>query len=288
MQGNSDIVARGIVARAVEGVKLEFMAEAYGILKSAIRISHDEMRTVFAEWNSGELADPLVAAAADVLGLRDEDGDPLLEKVLDVSRGPELCRDAVSLALDLGIPAPILSQAAFSSYLSLMKDERVDASAVLTGPKSVPTGERRAMIEELRKALLAAFILAYAEAYSLLAAAGQDRESAFGLLAQDGSAVASKAVEARSRCGPKESILLDAAIKSSLDTTLVSLRRVCSRCVDGGVYVPGLFAALSYYDGYRSTWLHANMVVALRDSREGSGYERVDRPRGEVFHSEWK
>jgi 6-phosphogluconate dehydrogenase len=169
-----------------------------------------------------------------------------------------------------------------------MKDERVDASAVLIGPKPAPTGDRRAMIEELRKALLAAFFLAYAEAYSLLAAAGTEKQGALAALAGEGSAVAARAFEARSRGGPKESILLDPKMKASLDTAFVSLRRLCSRCVESGVHAPGLSAAISYYDGYRSTWLPSNMVVALRDSREGSGYERVDRPRGEVFHSEWK
>jgi 6-phosphogluconate dehydrogenase len=284
MKGNAEIVAR-----AVEGAKLELMAEAYNILKSAIRVSHDEMRTVFSEWNRGELSDPIVARAADVLGLRDEDGVPLLEKVLDVSRGPELCRGAASLALDLGVPAPILSQSAFSSSLSAMKDERVDASAVLSGPKTAPTGDRHVMIEELRKAILAAFILATAEALSLLAAAEAASGSApAAALRDDGSAIAARSLEARSRCGPRESIILDARIKSTLDPCLVSLRRVCARSAEGGVHAPALFAALSYYDGYRSTWLPSNLVVALRDSREGSGYERVDRPRGEVFHSEWR
>src|SRR5512137_2655379 len=130
MQGNAEIVAR-----SVWGVKLQLLAECYSILKSTIRVSHDEMRTVFAEWNRGELADPLLASAADVLGLRDTEGDPLLEKVLDVSRGPELCAPAAALALSLGVPAPQVSQAAYSSSLSSMKDERVYASAVLIGPK---------------------------------------------------------------------------------------------------------------------------------------------------------
>jgi 6-phosphogluconate dehydrogenase len=283
MKGNAEIVAR-----AVEGVKLELLAEAYSILKLAIRVSHDEMRTVFAEWNRGELADPLVAAAADVLGLRDEDGDALIEKVLDVSRGPELCRSAAVLALDLGVPAPLASQAAFSSFFSVMKDERIDASAVLNSPKAALTGERQAMIERLRKALLAAFILAYVEGYSLLAASGESQEDASEALSDALSAVASMTSVARLRCGPKESVILDATIKSSLDPTLVSLRRICSQCAEGGIHAPCLSAALIYYDGYRSTWLPSNMVVALRDSRECSGYERVDRPRGEIFHSEWK
>jgi 6-phosphogluconate dehydrogenase len=277
-----------LVAKSVEGVKLELMAETYYILKSAIHVSHDEMRTVFSEWNRGELADPTVASAADILGLRDEDGLPLLEKVLDVSLCPALSRGAAALALELGVPAPMASQAAFSSSLSGMKDERVDASAVLSGPKAAPTGERHAMIEELRKALLAAFTLAYAEAYALLAAAGVEPADALAALARDGSAVSAKASEARSRRRPRESLLLDAKIKSGLDPLLVSLRKVCARGAEGGLYAPGMSAALSYYDGFRSTWLPMNMVVAIRDSREGSGYERVDRPRGELFHSEWK
>jgi 6-phosphogluconate dehydrogenase len=275
-----------IVSDAVKGVKLELLAEAYCVLKSVIRVSHDEMRTVFSEWNRGELADPLVAAAADALGLRDEDGDPLLEKVLDLPRGSELCRPAAALALKLGVPAPLAAQSASSSFMARMKDARVDASAILNGPKSAPSGERHAMIEELRKALHASFILAYAEAYSLSAASGDDEEAARAALAEDGSSVAT--VAARSRHGLKETILLDAEIKARLDPSLPSLRRVCSRAADGGVYVPCLSAALSYYDGIRSSWLPSNLIVALRDSLDGTMYERIDRPRGEAFHSEWR
>jgi 6-phosphogluconate dehydrogenase len=277
-----------VVARAVEGVKLELMAEAYSALKSSIKVSHDEMRTVFSEWNRGDLSDPLVAAAADALGLRDEDGDPLLEKVLDVSRGPVLCRGAAALAHELSFPAPLVSQAAFCAYLSSMKDERVDASAVLSGPKSAPSGEKRAMIEELRKALLASLIICYAEAYSLLGAAKIGKEEALRSLDEKFSAVAVAASGARGRCRAHESILLDASIKSKVDPCLASLRRICSRSVEGGFHMPGFLAALSFYDGFRSTWLPSNMVVALRDGREGTGYERIDRPRGDFFHSDWK
>ena len=277
-----------IVSKAVDGVKLELIAEAYWVLKSAIRVSHDEMRTVFSDWNRGDLADPLVAAAADALGLRDEDGDPLLEKVLDVSRGSDLCRGAAALALEFGVPAPIVSQSALSTFLSGMKDERVDASAVLSGPKAALTGERHSMIDELRKAFHAAFILAYAEAYSLMAASGADKQAAIAALSQGASAVATLSAAARGRRRPRETILLDAAVKSQLDHSLASLRRVCARCAEGGLYAPALSAALSYYDGLRSTWLPSNLIAAIRDAREGSLYERVDRSRGETFHSEWK
>lgn len=277
-----------IVTDAVEGVKLELMAESYCVLKSAIKISHDEMRTVFAEWNRGELSDPLVAAAADALGLRDEDGEPLLEKVLDVPRGSALCAPAAALALELGIPAPLASQSASSAFMALMKDERVDASAILSGPKAALSGERHAMIEELRKALHAAFILAFAEACSLCRASGADEATLLSALAGMGSSVAAAAAAARSRIGPKETILLDAAVKSQLDSALPSLRRICSRAFEGGLYLPCFSAALSYYDGIRSTWMPSNLIVAIRDSREHTLFERIDRPRGEEFHSDWK
>ena len=173
-----------------------------------------------------------------------------------------------------------------------MKDERIDASAILTGPKAALSGERHLMVDELRKALHASFILAYAEAYSLAWAAGADASAARAVLAEEGSAVAAAASEARGRsvsgAASGESILLDAAIKSRLDPLLPSLRRVCARAFEGGIYLPCLSAALSYYDGMRSAWLPANLVVALRDSLEGSSYERIDRPRGETFHSDWK
>jgi 6-phosphogluconate dehydrogenase len=288
MHGNGDTVAHNAVAMALDGVKLGLIAESYNVLKSGIRVSHDEMRTIFADWNRGELADPRMAAAADVLGLRDEDGDPLLEKVLDVPCGSSLCKAAACLALDRGIPSPMITQAAFLDDLSRIKDERIDASAVLSGPKAAPSGDRHSLIEELRKALVAAFILAYAEAFALVSALSDEPESAARALAEEGSPISASAAAAKSRHGSKESVLLDASVKSGLDPALSSLRRLCSRCAEGGIHAPLFAAALSYYDGIRSTWLPSNMVAALRDSREGTGYERIDRPRGETFHSAWK
>jgi 6-phosphogluconate dehydrogenase len=278
----------GIVADALRGVKLELLAEAYCLLKCAIKVSHDEMRTVYSDWNRGELADPLVAAAADALGLRDEDGDPLLEKVLDVPLGRALCKGAASLALELGCPAPIAAQAAGSAFAASMKDERVDASAILSGPKPAFSGERHAMIEELRKALHASILLAYSEAYSLARAADVEAGAARAALSADGSPIGAAASEARGRRAPREAILLDAAVKSRLDPLLPSLRKLCSRVAECGLYLPCFAAALSYYDGLRAAWLPANLVAALRDSLDQARYERVDRPRGETFHSEWK
>jgi 6-phosphogluconate dehydrogenase len=287
--------AFALVRAALSGLEIELLAEAYHILKSGIRMSHDEMRTIFAQWNSGELAGPLVAATADALGLRDEDGEPLVEKVLDATLAEGPCSRATSLAIDNCAPAAMMGQAAAAAAIAALKDERVDASAVLGGPKPAQTGERQSMVAELGRALLAAMILAAAESLSLLKRSSElrgldlDLALAAKLWAGDGKArIAERAARALERSGGRGSILLDASFKSDLDQCLPWLRRVTVRAIEGGIPVPAFSAALSFYDGYRSTWLPSNLANALKDSFLGLGFERVDRPRGEIFHSEWK
>jgi len=287
--------ASAVVRSALGGLQIELLSEAYHILKSGIRASHDEMRTVFAQWNAGELADPLLVATADALGLRDEDGEPLIEKVLDAAPAFGACSEAASFALASGAPAMMLAQAAASSALAARKDERVDASAVLGGPKPAQTGERQAMVEELRRALLAATILAIGESFALLRhgsetrGLGIDLARAAKLWAASGeSRMLSRAAAALERTGGRGSLLLDASFKPDLDQSLPSLRRVTVRALEGGIPVPAFSSALGFYDSYRSTWLPANLSNALKDSLLGLGFERVDRPRGELFHSDWR
>ncbi len=284
-----------LVRSALEGLGIELLAEVYHVMLRGLRAKNDEIRTTFAEWNSGDLADPLLASTADALGLMDEDGEPLIEKVLDVASARGACSKAASLALEAGVPAPMMAQAACARAMAARKDERVAASAVLGGPKAAPTGDRGVMVEELRKALGAAGILAAAEGIFLLGTASERRELEMDLVlaarlwAERGrSAVLERASEALGRGGAGKSILLDAAIKTSLDQGLPSLRRLVARSLEAGIPVPALAAALASYDCYRSTWLPANLSRALEDSMHGIGFERVDRPRGESFHSEWK
>jgi 6-phosphogluconate dehydrogenase len=286
-----------VMRKAGECADMELLAEAYHILKHSVRMSHDEMRTVFAEWNKSELSNRLLSATADVLGVRDEDDEALVEKVLDSPEGKSAGLAALEAALALGQPAGLLSAAVFSHSLASLKDERVGASAVLGGPKPASTGERHAMVEDLRKALLAARIISYAEILSIMTrAAGGPKPSREGLepvLDQlgtwDFSADFLDRIRNAYRLDPAlPSILVDSRFKSLLDQSLPSLRKVCTRAVDQGTPVPALGAAIAYYDGYRSTWLPANLVLALGDHAASRGYERVDRPRGERFHSEWK
>lgn len=286
--------ASAIVRSALAGLEIELLSETYHILKSGIRASHDEMRTIFAQWNAGDLADPLIAATADALGLRDEDGEPLIEKVLDAALPSGPCARAAALAIEDGAPAMMIAQAASSSAIGALKDERVDVSAVLGGPKPAQTGERQSMVEELRRAFLGATILAVAESLSLLQRSserrglGLDLALAARLWASAGdSRMLARAAEAVAR-GGRGSILLDASFKSDLDQSLPSLRRVTVRALEGGIPVPAFSSALSFYDGYRSTWLPANLSNALKDSLLGLGFERVDRPRGELHYSPWR
>ncbi|HET7839447.1 MAG TPA: hypothetical protein VFL04_06775 [Rectinemataceae bacterium] len=290
-EGRAAFDARG----GLESLLTHLVSESYLLLLRSVKSSHDSMRTIYSEWNRGELADPLIAATADALGLRDLDGEPLLEKVLDVASRAEPCVNAAALAMDLGVPAPAFAQAAASSHISALKDERVDASAVLSGPKHATTGDRTALVEEIRRALLAATILAQAQAFLLLSRAAAAKGALADLcgtaqLWSEGRAsfLHQRLGEALCRNPELELVILDAQIKALLDPCLPSLRRVVARSAESGLAVPVFAACLQFYDQCRSTWLPANLVRALRDARGGEGFERVDRPRGEIFHSDWK
>ncbi len=286
-----------MVHNAIEYADMELIAETYHLLRGYLKTSHDEMRTVFAEWNKGDLSSYLVGITADVLGVMDEDGEPLVEKVLDSAGQKGTGAWAAAAALELGAPVGLLAEAVFARDLSALKDERVGASAVLGGPKAAPTGERHAMIEDLRKALLAAKIVAYAEGFLLLRRASVEYRwdldlSRVALVWREGciirSAFLDHIAEAYRREVALPSLLLDAHFKALLDQCMPSLRKVTARAIESGAPVPAFAAAISFYDGYRSTWLPANLLQALRDRFGAHGYERVDRPRGETFHSEWK
>jgi 6-phosphogluconate dehydrogenase len=286
-----------MVHNSLAGADAEFVAETYHLLRSSLRMSHDEMRMVFSEWNRTELASYVLGITADVLGVRDEDGEALVEKVLD-SAGQDLAGlQAAQAALELGCPAGLFADAAFARNLSALKDERVGASAVLGSAKAAATGERQAMIEDLRRALLAARIIGYSEGFFLLRRASE----AYGWSLDLGriahawregcfvsASILDSIAEAYKRESGLASLLLDSRLKSALDASLPALRKTAARAIEQGIPVPGFASAISFFDGYRSTWLPASLIAAIKDRAASSGYERIDRPRGESFHSDWK
>lgn len=286
-----------MVHNSLAGTEAELVAEIYHLLRTTLRMSHDEMRTVFSEWNRTELSSYLLGVTADVLGVRDEDGEALVDKVLD-SAGQDLAGlQAAEAALELGCPAGLFADAAFARNLSMRKDERVGASAILGSAKVAATGERQSMIEDLRKALLAARIISYSEGFLLLRNASDEYGWSLdlGRIARswrEGCFISASILDSIAEAFKKESglvsILIDSRMKSSLDASLPALRKTTARAMEQGIPVPGFASAISFFDGYRSTWLPASLIAALRDRAASSGYERIDRPRGESFHSDWK
>lgn len=286
-----------MVHNAIEYADMELIAESYQLLRNSLKASPDEIRTIYADWNKTELSSYLIGITADVFGLIDEDGEALVDKVLDAAEQKGTGAWAMEAAVALGVPSSILSEAVFARVLSSLKDERVTASAMLAGSSYAPTGDRRAMIEELRRALLAAKVLAYTEGFMLLRAASREYGwsldlSAIALIWRAGCIISSPFladIAAAYRRDPSlAALFLDAHFKSLLDQTMPALRKVASRSIEAGLPAPAFSAALSFYDGYRSTWLPANLIQALRDRFGEHGYERIDRPRGERFHSDWK
>lgn len=286
-----------MVHNALAGADAEFVAETYHLLRASLRMSHDEMRMVFSDWNRTELSSYLLGVTADVLGVRDEDGEALVEKVLDSAGQDSSGLGAAEAALELGCPAGLFADAAFARNLSMLKDERVGASAVLGSTKAAATGERQAMTEDLRRALLAARIIGYSQGFALLRWASEaygwalDLEK-IALAWREGcfvsAAILDSIADAYKRENGLVSLLLDSRLKPTLDASLPALRKTAARAIEQGIPVPGFSSAISFFDAYRSTWLPASLLAAIKDRAASSGYERIDRPRGESFHSDWR
>jgi len=285
-----------VVHNAIEYADIELIAESYLILHSSLKASPDEIRTIYTDWNKTELNSYLIGITADIFGVRDEDGEALVDKVVDCAEQTGSGAWAVEAALELEVPSPILAAAVFARSLSARKTERVTASALLASSGYSPSGDRHEIIEELRRALLGAKVLAYAEGFLLLRSASKKYHWSLDLaqiarLWRSGSILSSpfldSVAEAYTRDPSLPIILLDAHFKPILDQTMGALRKTAAQALEGGRPLPAMAAAISFYDGYRSTWLPANLIEAQRDRFGSHGYERVDRPRGEKFHSSW-
>ncbi len=285
-----------MVHNGIEYGDMQLIAESYFIMKKLLGMTPDEMHEVFAGWNKGELDSYLIEITADILAYKDEDGEPLVEKILDAAGQKGTGKWTGIAALDEGVPLTLIVESVFARALSSQKEERVAASKELHGPIPVFAGEREAFIEDIRKALYASKIISYAQGYTLMREAaktyGWDLDyGRIALLWRGGciirSAFLGKIFEAfRNRPG-LPNLILDPYFKSIVEGAQESWRRVVSTALNNGIPVPSLAAALTYYDGYRTDRLPANLLQAQRDYFGAHTYERVDRPRGEFFHTNW-
>jgi len=285
-----------MVHNGIEYGDMQLICEAYHLMKDLLGMSADEMHEVFKEWNEGELDSYLIEITRDILAYKDEDGTPLVNKILDTAGQKGTGKWTAIAALDEGIPLTLIGEAVFARCLSAMKEERTAASKVLSGPVPKYTGDRKQLIEDIRNALYASKIVSYAQGYTLMRAAAQTygwnlNYGGIALMWRGGCIIRSKFLgkikEAFDRNPDLTNLLLDPFFRERVEKAQESWRRVTSIALTNGIPVPAFTSALCYYDGYRSERLPANLLQAQRDYFGAHTYERVDRPRGEFFHTNW-
>ncbi len=285
-----------MVHNGIEYGDMQLITEAYQLMKDFLGMSHQEMHEVFKTWNEGELNSYLIEITRDILAFKDEDGKPLVEKILDTAGQKGTGKWTGIAALNLGIPLTLIGESVFSRCLSAQKEERVSASKILTGPKPNFTGNKKAFIEDLRLTLLASKIISYAQGFLLMREAAHEygwnlNYGGIALMWRGGciirSAFLGKIKEAFDTDPKLANLLLAPHFKKIINNAQPGWRRVCSTALTNGIPVPALTSALCYYDGYRSERLPANLLQAQRDYFGAHTYERVDKSRGEFFHTNW-
>ncbi len=285
-----------MVHNGIEYGDMQLICEAYHIMREYLGMSADEMHEVFAEWNKGELDSYLVEITRDILAYKDEDGKPIVDKILDTAGQKGTGKWTAVAALDEGIALTLIGEAVFSRCLSAIKDERVAASKVLSGPKPQFTGDKKAFIEDIRNALFASKIVSYAQGYTLMRAAAKTygwnlNYGGIALMWRGGCIIRSvflgKIKDAFDANPGIDNLLLDPYFKEAIDRCQAGWRKVCATAIANGIPAPAFTSALSYYDGYRCEALPANLLQAQRDYFGAHTYERLDSPRGQYFHTNW-
>lgn len=286
-----------MVHNGIEYGDIQLICECYQIMKDILGMTNEEMHEVFAEWNKGDLDSYLIEITRDILAKKDEDGKYVLDYILDTAGQKGTGKWTAVAALDAGVPLTLIGEAVFVRCLSAQKEERVAASKILQGPSPVKfTGDRKAFLEDLRKALFAAKVVSYAQGYTLMRAAAKEygwnlNYGGIALMWRGGCIIRSvflgKIKEAFDKNPDIANILLDPYFCDKLAEAQQGWRNVLGQAIVNGVPAPTLSAALEYYDGYRCGRLPANLLQAQRDYFGAHTYERTDRPRGEFFHTNW-
>lgn len=285
-----------MVHNGIEYGDMQIINEAYQVMKDMLGMNADEMHEVFKTWNEGDLDSYLIEITRDILAFKDEKGEPLVEKILDTAGQKGTGKWTVVSALDLGIPLTLIGESVFSRCLSAQKDLRVDASKMLNGPKVNFTGDKAQMISDLKDALFGAKIISYAQGYNLMMEAAKEygwnlNYGGIALMWRGGCIIRSIFLGDIKKAFDKnpslEHLLFDQHFKNIVETSQNGWRRVCASALTNGIPVPALTAALCYFDGLRTERLPANLLQAQRDYFGAHTYERIDKPRGQFFHTNW-
>ncbi|WP_276789476.1 NADP-dependent phosphogluconate dehydrogenase [Bacillus sp. (in: firmicutes)] len=285
-----------MVHNGIEYGDMQLISESYFILKQVLGLSAEELHEVFAEWNKGELDRYLIEITADIFTKKDEEtGKPLVDVILDKAGQKGTGKWTSQSALDLGVPLPIITESVFARFISAMKEERVKASGLLSGPDVKPVTENKEeLIEAVRKALFMSKICSYAQGFAQMKAASEEynwdlKYGEIAMIFRGGciirAAFLQKIKDAYDREPELDNLLLDSYFKNIAESYQGALRQVISLAVAQGVPVPSFSSALAYYDSYRTAVLPANLIQAQRDYFGAHTYERTDKEG--IFHTEW-
>lgn len=284
-----------MVHNGIEYGDMQLICEAYQIMKDLLGLSYEEMYETFKDWNEGELQSYLIEITRDILNTKEND-EPLVEKILDTAGQKGTGKWTVFAALDNGAPLTLISESVFARVLSALKEERVEASKILSGPKPQFDGDKKQFINDLGKALYASKLISYAQGYILMRFAAKEYNwnlnyGGIALMWRGGciirSAFLGKIKDAFDKNPNLTNLLLDPFFKEKIESSQKAWRRVVTTAINNGIWVPSLSSALTYFDGYRNSRLPANLLQAQRDYFGAHTYERTDKPRGEFYHTNW-
>jgi len=266
------------------------------LMKAGLDMTNEEMHQVFAKWNQGKLDSYLIEITRDILGYKDEDGNEVVDLILDTAGQKGTGKWTAIEALNQGQPLTLIGEAVFARCLSALKDERVNASTQLEGPGTSFEGAKELFVRDLEQALYASKIVSYAQGYQLMRAAAEEygwnlNYGGIALMWRGGCIIRSvflgKIKDAFDSDPNLVNLMLDPFFKQEIQNAVPAWRRVIVTAVELGIPVPALSTALAYFDGYRSERLPANLLQAQRDYFGAHTYERVDKPRREFFHTNW-
>ncbi|MFH1478014.1 MAG: decarboxylating NADP(+)-dependent phosphogluconate dehydrogenase [Verrucomicrobiota bacterium] len=286
-----------MVHNGIEYGDMQMICETYQLMRQGLGMTNKEMHAVFAAWNKGDLDSYLIEITRDILGYKNEAGEEVVDKILDTAGQKGTGKWTVMAALDAGQPLTLIGEAVFARCLSALKEERVAAARILPDPKTAKfTGNKTKFVDDLRQALYASKIVSYAQGYQLMRSVAKEsgwnlNYGGIALMWRGGciirSAFLGKIKEAFDNNPNLVNLLIDPFFAGAVKQAQGAWRRVIQTAVKLGIPAPALSSALNYYDGYRAERLPANLLQAQRDYFGAHTYERVDKPRGQVFHTNW-
>ncbi|PWI33395.1 phosphogluconate dehydrogenase (NADP(+)-dependent, decarboxylating) [Vibrio albus] len=285
-----------MVHNGIEYGDMQLISEAYHFMKEGLGLSYDEMQAIFEEWKSTELDSYLIDITTDILGYKDEDGEPLVEKILDTAGQKGTGKWTGINALDLGIPLTLITESVFARCLSALKDQRIEAETLFGKTIAKVEGNKKEWVDALRQALLASKIISYAQGFMLIREASEENDWSLNYgnvaLMWRGGCIIRSAFLGNIRdayeTNPDLKFLgLDPYFKTILTEGMAGWRKVAAKSLEIGLPMPTMTSALAFLDGYTTSRLPANMLQAQRDYFGAHTYERVDQPRGQFFHTNW-